>query len=172
MATAVSKSREIIRAAEQEADLIREQARREGLAQAQREAASFLLSAADYPRKLTERIEAELIDLALDVVEELLATPFSDPQLLKARIIRALSSYLLQPVLTLRVNPSDETIAQAALEEFSAIADCASAISVAPTSSVNQGSFILCADGCSIKADIPTHLAAIRRALNRKPCHA
>lgn len=165
MPTAVRTSRDILKAAEAEALLIRERAKRQGLEQARREAAELLLEASQIQLKTAERAQTALLDIALDVVGEVLLALPPEATNLGGRIERAILSYCSNTAAQLRIHPLDENCAAQALKKLGAESPEAHNIKIHKTTSVPRSSFELCYQGCVVRASIAAHVSAIRSVL-------
>lgn len=164
--TAVAAAKKILSAARSKAREIRAQAQREGLEAARREAASLLFAAEAYRRRAASNTADSLIQLALEVVDAVVGeTLSSQPQLVRARIMRALSQYCSQAELQLAAHPEDEPDAKRAIGEFTRAAGGSASITLALDASLPRGAFRIRAPGCELTADARLHFAAIRDAL-------
>lgn len=179
----------IIEDAQQQAESIREDARKaghdegfaagheEGLAKAAEEQQEAILAANAKAEKTmadakeesaayVRQAEDEIAQLALQVVEKILPQHFIDvPQIILPLIRKALLKVKDQPEVIVRVAPADYDLALLARSEFQNLLEGNAELTVHSDENLKQGDVVLETPNGNVDARVATQLEAVRKAM-------
>ncbi len=188
-AEAEEERNNIIEDAQQQAESIRDEARKtghdegfaagheEGLAKAMEEQRDAITAANEKAEKTmadareestvyVRQAEEEIAKLALQVVEKILPQHFIDvPQIILPLIRKALLKVKDQPEVIVRVSPMDYDLALLARSEFQNLLEGNGELTVHSDDNLKQGDVVLETPNGNVDARAATQLEAIRKAM-------
>jgi type III secretion protein L len=148
--------REIIAAAQQAADGIREQAERRGREEGLARAGAALAEAELRRARWLDRARADLVSLSLQVAESLYARArATDPSIVEDMCLRAIEQVSEARRIALRVHPSDAD----------ALGGIAAPVAIVPDEAIGAGGCVVETDLGTVDHRLETRLDALRGAL-------
>jgi type III secretion protein L len=164
LANAKAQATELIASAQQDADAVREQARREGLATGEAQVQDLLFEIAEKSVNSLERTEAGFIDLGIEVARRVIGALDANEATVRTAM-RGLGLAARSSFVRLRVAPEAVNTVS---ERVKALAPPGLQIDVVADARVAHPGAVLETDTGLIDATIDSQLDAIRRALVRR----
>ncbi len=166
--------RNLISRAREEADSIREAANKEGYQEGINRAAEDILQVKESlkeflkaPQEVFEYIAPDILEISLEIAQKIIKDEVTqNPQIVLDKITEILKTLSKEePKVTIRVNPSQLSIAKQAVPAMLETAGLEAKIVVLPDETVTEGGCIISTNNGVIDATIESQIAIIKEAL-------
>ncbi len=166
--------RNLISRAREEADSIREAASKEGYQEGVNQAAADIAqvreSFKDFltaPQEVFEYIAPDILEISIDIAQKIIKNEVTqNPEIVLAKITEILKTLPKEePKVTIRVNPSQVSIAKQGIPEMLNEAGLDAKIVILPDEEVTEGGCIVSTNNGVIDATIESQIAIIMEAL-------
>ena len=166
--------RNLVSRAREEADSIREAARKEGyqagLEQVQGDLAEFRNAIAQFmnaPNDVYGYIAPDILEISVDIAQKIIKKEIEqDPQVLFNTIVDVLKTLSKEePKVTLQVNPAEVNEVKQAVPELLDLAGLSTKVVVLPDEMISEGGCIVTTDNGVVDATIETRINLVSEAL-------
>lgn len=166
--------RNLVSRAREEADSIREAARKEGyqagLEQVQEDLAEFRNAIAQFmnaPNDVYGYIAPDILEISVDIAQKIIKKEIEqDPQVLFNTIVDVLKTLSKEePKVTLQVNPAEVNEVKQAVPELLDLAGLSTKVVVLPDEMISEGGCIVTTDNGVVDATIETRINLVSEAL-------
>ena len=166
--------RNLISRAREEADSIREAANKEGYQEGLNRASEDILQVKENikeflkaPQEVFEYIAPDILEISLEIAQKIIKNEVTqNPQIVLDKITEILKTLSKEePKVTIRVNPSQLSIAKQSIPEMLEAAGLETKMVVLPDEAVTEGGCIVSTNNGVIDATIESQIAIIKEAL-------